>query len=556
MKKHLLRLFVTALCVAAINTITARQLFVVGTDNVWETSKAVSGTGESNMAATISEQLPECIYILGSDGTWNPAAPSATLEPVSSEPGLYGADVTISNDYFALGGMLGESESDWTTFNAHRYGPDTPDRQIAVGESLQLYEGVDRSFKVAIKGDYHITVNLNNMTVTLSGVLPEQVYIVDCGVGNVPDYVNPTATLTQTEPNSGLYKGAVTFTGKTFGLGTKMGDSETFLSNSYGLYSASPRVRINEMNEILLKPKWISLDDPGTYDVTIDLNRMLIVLEKYGYEPANPYYLTFESTDGSYWTYFNESEVPNVYVGGMYLDGSSYTITSFNKNVSPDFDGVLKDNVTMPVTVGSDAPKPFYFNASPDNAYYAYIAVDLNNNRILFYGNDYSYPDGYPNELYVIGDTQGWFYNIPTCVLSKTDVEGVYAGDVTLKNGDYFSILQRIGNSWDFVNGRRMFPINDGAVIGVGESDDYVEYSEYNSGAWMFDGNDGTYTLTVDMRFDKITISDKSVVGVNAVAEAANDAQQPMYDLSGRRVNTVKPASGIYVKQGKKIVVK
>lgn len=648
MKKHLLRFFIAALCMAAMNTLSAKQLYVVGTDNAWSTVSYASTLDEktddpgvyegtivlantsswfavvdqmcetendwtgfnkhrygmqfadsmtpmtlgqplsiiygydegsdspevpafyfdqagtytftidtNNMTATISDgaAYPECVYVLGSDNVWNPSAPSATLTRGRLQ-GVYEGDVTMTNTYFALGTALGSNASDWGTFNASRYAPEQADQLLGMGQTLPIFKGQDRSFKVLSTGEYRLTVDLKAMTVTLTGSLPKQLYIIDT-TPETPDYATPLATLT---PGAdGWYRGTVTFTGTQFALTSKIGDEETVFDNSYSRSTDNKWVRINYVNEICSSATMMLLEDPGTYNVAVDLYSSTAYFEKDGYVPPMPYTLSVTNEDGSTVSILSDDDKRHVYTGEVLLGESTdlYSITSGTVNVSLAGKLTLWANTTTDITTGKDAPNKMYIEkpAGQDNIY---MTVDLDNNRIVTYGADYIYPVGYPNELYVVGNAQGWYCNIPQCVLKETAESGVYEGEVSLYNGAYFAILQRLGWDWGFVNDKRLTPAEDGTLAEAGQDISYSVYDMsglYYAGAWMFSGEEGTYTMTVDMRTSTFKLTKKTPSGIGGVAEATEGAQQPLYDLQGRRVNG-KTAPGIYVQQGKKMVVK
>lgn len=510
----------------------------------------------NNMTATISDgaAYPECVYVLGSDNVWNPSAPSATLTR-GRQQGVYEGDVTMTNTYFALGTALGSNASDWGTFNASRYAPEQADQLLGMGQTLPIFKGQDRSFKVPSTGDFHLTVDLKAMTVTLTGSLPSQLYIIDT-TPETPDYATPLATLTTGA--DGWYRGTVTFTGTQFALTSKIGDEETVFDNSYSRSRDNKWVRINYENEICSSATMMLLEDPGTYNVAVDLYTGMAFFEKDGYVPPMPYNLAVTNADGTTMSILSDEDKRHVYTGSVLLGESTslYSITSDVVNVSLANGLTLWANTTTDITTGKDAPNKMYIEKQGED--YTYMTVDLDNNRIVTYGVNSIYPVGYPNELYVVGNAQGWYPDMPQCVLKETTESGVYEGEVSLYNGAYFAILQRLGNDWGFVNDKRLTPAEDGTLAEAGQDISYSVYDMsglYYAGAWMFSGEDNTYTMTVDMRNSTFRLTAKTPSGIGGVAEAGDGAQQPLYDLAGRRVGG-KPAPGIYVQQGKKTVVK
>ena len=114
---------------------------------------------------------PVQLYILGNDGNWDPSAASCVLSRTGSNRSYSGlvtvADAGAGLGYFCIGTRLGEDSGDWMTFNAYRLGAEQSDLQVYVGNSYNLYSGMDASFSAAA-GTYAVTVCLTNMTMTVS----------------------------------------------------------------------------------------------------------------------------------------------------------------------------------------------------------------------------------------------------------------------------------------------------------------------------------------------------------------------------------------------------
>ncbi len=120
----------------------------------------------------------ECLYVLGCDGMWIPAMPSALLTLRSD--GCYGGDITVTDagggyGYFCLGT---EKSEDWGVFNANRLGAPESDYLLAGGTVCRYILGKDASFK-AQAGTHHIVVDLESGTISF-----------DC-----PDKVEPVLSL-------------------------------------------------------------------------------------------------------------------------------------------------------------------------------------------------------------------------------------------------------------------------------------------------------------------------------------------------------------------------
>ena len=108
------------------------------------------------------------LYILGCDGNWNPASPSAVLNYREGD-NVYVGDITVIDaeggyGYFCIGTTLGDYASDWSTFNANRLGAPWGNFLLESGESCSYILGNDASFK-ALAGSHHLVVDMTVGTV-------------------------------------------------------------------------------------------------------------------------------------------------------------------------------------------------------------------------------------------------------------------------------------------------------------------------------------------------------------------------------------------------------
>lgn len=120
----------------------------------------ISGGGHSDDDPLVGTVL----YILGCDGSWNPAQASATLTYRAADK-CYAGDIIIAdsgngNGYFCLGTVLGSDSNDWGTFNVNRLGAPYSDYVLTAGASANLFTGLDASF-CASAGTHHLVVDIN-----------------------------------------------------------------------------------------------------------------------------------------------------------------------------------------------------------------------------------------------------------------------------------------------------------------------------------------------------------------------------------------------------------
>lgn len=110
------------------------------------------------------DDIPEHIYVLGIDGTWNPAEPSLTLD--AYEEGMFKFDFDLEEEeWFALGTKLGADSDDWLTFNKYRLGAPQADFTLEHGWNVYFVKGADTSFHLN-PGQGTIIVDYKQGTVT------------------------------------------------------------------------------------------------------------------------------------------------------------------------------------------------------------------------------------------------------------------------------------------------------------------------------------------------------------------------------------------------------
>ncbi len=164
------------------------------------------------------DNFPATIYMVGHDGAWDPANP---LE-IKGQYGVYTMEgVEFTNAEF----KISTSKGSWDNFNANSYDATST---VAIGEPATLKKG-NQNIKIAATGTYDVTIDLENMTITLTGKVeyPEVIY----AIGNVNGYSWSTSegvVLTHTE--DGVYEGEFEIDNADNGFGyfqfaTTLGDS-------------------------------------------------------------------------------------------------------------------------------------------------------------------------------------------------------------------------------------------------------------------------------------------------------------------------------------------
>ena len=508
------------------------------------------------MTATVTASA-QC-YILGNDNNWQTNKASAEL-PKTDIDGVYEGEVTFAPNanYFGIVTKLTEASDDWDGLLKYRYGPATANQLLSYDNPAAMVFQKDASFKVPGEGTYRLRVDFNAKTVTMLGTYPSSLYVLG-SKGNEPTGEEPLP-MTETE---GVYKATIEFTNTKFSI----------ISSENSKQLGGGRVLINRDNDIAYNDSYFSITKPGTYEVTVDLRYMTMKLFNETYVPDYPDYVYFLGTDGN--KVANDGvkliweDEEGVYTGWVYFESNKFYISSALASIPDGWDEIkdyrigaptatcnVEPNLTVGVEKGVDSEFLIEFPAGT-SSYYALVTLDLPNKRMTIYDNDKNYPQGYPKELYVIGSTDKWHYNIPANIISATEVPGIYEGEITFKGEQsslYFAILKRLAIDWATVNATRLSPANDGDIANLNE--DIIVPDNPGQGAWRFTGKPGTYDIRVDLTrgMGVIRISEKAETGIVA-PNIKTPAKSYYYDLNGRFLGNVEPQKGIYVVKGKKVI--
>lgn len=503
-------------------------------------------------------------YVIGSDNEWLTNVASAELQATGTE-GVYEGEVSFTNgaQYFSIVTKLTETEGDWAGLLPYRYGPALNNSVLTVNTPMTINSGRDASFKVPTAGGtYRIRVDVNASEVTLIGNFPPQVYLIGSNGEFLPNVASETIAMSETE---GVYKATVNFDDLYFSVLTKLGATEDDWTGIEPYRYGGGVAKINRENQLALTDEAFSIPETGTYDVTVDLRNMTIMLYSATYVPQYPDVIYLHGLDGTLAADKGEplawDETEGVYTGWVDFRSNQFNISTALASTPDGWEEIsdkrigaatatcnVETNLTVNLKKGEWTN--FFVDASEEKSLYVCMTLDLRNNRMTIYGNDENYPTGYPKELYLLGTDNAWFFKIPTGVLSATE-EGKYEGDITFTTDNaLFAILQRLGMNWDFVNAKRLNPYTDGALANLNENIGF--FTGGVDGAWTFQGSAGTYAISVDLKSNVIRITEKVPSGITGPM-ATPIAKSYFYDLNGRYLGTNAPKKGIAVVKGKKI---
>ena len=200
--------------------------------------------------------------------------------------------------------------------------------------------------------------------------------------------------------------------------------------------------------------------------------------------------------------------------------------------------------------------------------YTLYVTYNPENNEVTAELAGEPYP--VERKVYIIGEVNGnsWATNVGVEMDTEDDV--VYTQDVVLQRPDkddpqycYFSFATQLMEAADDWNG--LAPFRFGAVseaTAENPNGDFLFLPEMNgqplqltfNNGHAFQVPEGEYSLTVNMDDMTLTIVDKTtaIENINTDVKADN----AWYNLQGVKFNGMPSVPGIYINNGKKVIVK
>ena len=167
------------------------------------------------------------------------------------------------------------------------------------------------------------------------------------------------------------------------------------------------------------------------------------------------------------------------------------------------------------------------------------------------------------DELYLVGSFNGWNWQNAEGRLPLELEDGAFTVSIDLEDGTEFKLItpdETSGNGWKWFGG-----VDENNVGFFLINDDLLEQSiELVDGANFKVVGDGKYTITVrelDAADGKglaeplvMTVS-KEVTGISTIANDMRTSNA-WYNLQGVKLNGVPTVPGIYINNGKKVVIK
>ncbi len=290
------------------------------------------------------------LYIVGNvSGTGYEWGTSLGEEMTETSTDVFEITTTINGWFAFVTGDGINSSSDWTTFNANRYGPATSNTEPTLGEATTICYGYDTSFHLSTSGEYYVVVDLTAMTVTITAVeseLPTTMYIIgDVGscAWSATNGVEMTAsdgvyTATCTiDDNGGDGISSLSYVAFASALGSSDDSDDgwgTTNANRYGAitYNYVPAPGVSAT--ITKSDSYSYGVAPGEYSIEVDLNNNTVTFTPTGE-------IDYDYPDVLY------------FIGDV--DGASWDTTTESSAISVSEDTDTPGKYTAEITVGADA---------------------------------------------------------------------------------------------------------------------------------------------------------------------------------------------------------
>ena len=417
---------------------------------------------------------------------------------------------------------------------------------------------------------------LKSVFVTLALVFTAIAAQAQCYIiGNDGKFLtNEAGAELKTTAEVGVYEGDVEFADSyyffvTTKLTTEPNDWDGLLSYRYGPANRDSR-DIAYGTPMQMVPATADFDesyqiaDLGTHKIRVDFNANTITVD--GTYPEHIYVFGTDKQPGEEWkpnepsATLNRVDGTSTYTGKVEVTGSAFAIYTkladtwdeqnqnrwiVNGNVVPNTELPLMQDMDISSTISRMGTYQVTYNHGKKT--------------IEFYDETYSPEPETTKYIYFIGNQNDWKTNVCFAKIPETQ-KGVYEGNVNFEVG-YFAIGTKLGvtaDDWDTFNAHRFCPYTNGESLDA--CCDLLLYN-YNEGAGrtgsfqIEKGYEGEYPVYINLNEMNLKFGYKVETSItNITSTSANVANY--YDLTGRNLGTKKPAKGLYIKGGKKVVVK
>lgn len=383
-------------------------------------------------------------------------------------------------------------------------------------------------------------------------------------IGSDGNWDTTTASASLTQETTGVYKGTIDFTARTFTVVTKLttnpDDWQELMKYRYCgpaeydyLPPAFQDVTIQKMTDTTNGASFV-VPNEGTYELTVDFNNMTIRIDREGVTdmPTECHLLSAErgfladltpqsrglfkgNVDlGSHETFYVTSAlITGSLADGIYdygfVPGEMTNIENKTANMYKAILGVHSDGSGFYVEVEGQYEITVDFNAMIIHA------------KSLFDDNN-----GWRSEIYVVGNDDVWDCSNPRTTLPLI-ADGIYEGEGSF-TGNWFTIFKKLDGRW--WSEYRYGPETDATPISID-----TPTNMYNNVEASWQITKGDYYVKVDFTKYPSTITVSNfATGIDSVFADSKQSDTRIYNLSGQQLS--KPQKGINIIGGQKVVVK
>lgn len=284
---------------------------------------------------------------------------------------------------------------------------------------------------------------------------------------------------------------------------------------------------------------------------------LTVSLEEAAVAPEGPdLYLVGDNVNGESWALLTNkmsNKGNGVYTWSGTVLGSGFKINdgtwdNVEYNIGAPEGSEMTVGQAFTVITGNDA-KDILFANSIGRVENASVTLDYNKKTLTVTGTPVEV--NYEKGFYIIGEVEGCGWDPTLGYPMKEITTGVYQAKNVVFTGSYFAFTEELGN-WTTVNAHRYGPSEKDASFIVGEANP-MTYGVDASWNIAMD----TYNFTVDtnaMTAKAVRSADVDA-GVDVIG-ADHNGEEVIFNLQGVRVNRENAAPGLYIVNGKKVILK
>lgn len=386
-------------------------------------------------------------------------------------------------------------------------------------------------------------------------------------IGNNGNWVtNEAGAELQATAKEGVYEGDVTFSSGSYfffittNLMEQSDDWDGLKAYRYNPASnETQNIVYNKPSQFVPAAEGIDgsfrIADTGTHHITVNFNNKTVVVDG-----TYPEYIYILGSDGNWATNkasatLKRVDGTDVYAADVKFTGKDF---AFFTKLSEEADDLANINEYRWAFNGKVTPnREMYAYNQPK---YTSTVNPLGTYKVTFQYTDKTFmlydPDYKPvvhEYVYFVGDANGWKTNTCFAKLKQSeDEENVYRGEVELS--EFFAFATKLTeepDDWVTFNINRWGPYNDQTEV-----TESSVYDLFNYDTAFCVTTDGKYDVAINLNINKFYVNKMISTGISSATTIDLTTPQPYYDLTGRNLGTKKPAKGLYIMNGQKIVVK